>query len=94
MRVKRADANQSELVKQIRKLPGVTVKHTHIVGDGFTDLAVGFRGINYLFEVKDPKKPPSARKLTPDEEKFHAEWTGSIHVVETIDDVIKILGLN
>lgn len=91
MRTRKVDSNQAELVKQIRQIPGVTVKHTHTVGQGFVDVCVGYRKLNYLFEIKDPSKPPSARRLTPEEEKFHQEWTGSVHVVETIDDVLNIL---
>lgn len=93
MRVRKVDNNQPELVKQIRRLPGVTVVLTHIVGNGFVDAVIGFMGRNYLAEIKDPSQPPSKRKLTPDEENFHKQWTGQISVVETIDDVIKILGL-
>jgi hypothetical protein len=91
MRVRKVDSNQSQLVKQMRKIPGLSVAHTHTVSNGFTDVVVGFRGVNYLFEIKDPSKPPSQRKLTPDELEFHKNWTGSIHIVETIDDVIKII---
>lgn len=91
MRVRKADDNQSELVKQMRKIPGLTVAHTHTVGNGMVDVVCGFRGVNYLLEIKDPKKPPSARKLTTDEERFHKEWTGQIAVVETLEDVMKVL---
>lgn len=28
----------------------------------------------YLIEAKDPDKPPSARKLTPQQVKFHERW--------------------
>lgn len=93
MRIRKADNNQSELVKQMRKIPGVKVAHTHTVGKGFPDVVISFRGTNYLLEIKDPSKPKSARKLTPDEERFHGEWTGSIHIVETLNDVLKILNL-
>jgi hypothetical protein len=93
MRVRKADSNQSALVKQMRRIPGLTVFHTHTVGNGFVDVVCGFRGKNYLFEIKDPGKPPSQRKLTADEQKFHDEWTGQIAVIETIDDVLKIFAL-
>lgn len=91
MRVRKVDDNQSELVKQIRQIPGVTVAHTHTIGNGFVDVIAGYNGVNYLLEIKDPKKPPSSRKLTKDEERFHKAWTGQIAVVETLDDVLKIL---
>lgn len=92
-RVRKADSNQKELVSQMRKIPGLTVAHIHTVGQGVPDLICGFRQRNYLFELKDPKKPPSAKKLTEDEKLWHEQWTGSVHVVETLDDVLKIIGL-
>jgi hypothetical protein len=91
MRIKKVDTNQSKLVAQMRKIPGLRVAHTHIVGNGFVDVVCGYKGQNFLFEIKDPSKPPSARKLTPDEEKFHSTWTGSIHVIEKIEDVLSII---
>jgi hypothetical protein len=91
MRIKKVDRNQPEIVKQLRKIPGVSVAHTHTVGDGFSDLVVGYKGKNYLCEVKDPAKPPSARKLTPDEEKFHSEWKGQVSVVESVTDILKLI---
>lgn len=91
MRAKRVDDNQPEIVKQLKKIPGVSVAHTHTIGDGFVDLVIGFRGNNYLCEVKDPSKPPSKRKLTPDEERFHARWTGQIAIIETVNDFLKLI---
>lgn len=91
MRPKRTDSNQSDLVKQIRKIPGVSVVSIHEKGQGVPDLLVGHRNRNYLLEVKDPSKSPSRRRLTPDEEKFHQSWSGQIAVVHTLEDVLKIL---
>lgn len=93
MRIKKVDNNQKSLVAQIRKIPGISVAHTHTVGNGFVDVVCGFRGKNYLFEIKDPSKPPSKKKLTEDEQKFHDSWNGSVNIVETIDDVLEILEL-
>lgn len=93
MRAKKVDDNQPQLVKQMRRIPGLTVFLTHTLGKGFGDAVLGFRKNNYIIEIKDPSKPPSARKLTPDEEKFHEEWEGQITVVETIDDVLNLLNL-
>lgn len=78
-------------MKQIRKIPGVSVVSIHVRGDGVPDLIVGHRKRNYLLEVKDPSKPPSKRRLTPDEEIFHKMWNGQIAVVHTLEDVLKIL---
>ena len=69
----------------------MTAHSTHTVGDGFPDIVAGYRGQNYLFEVKDPDQPPSKRKLTPDEVKFHDTWMGRVYVVETIEQIVKII---
>jgi hypothetical protein len=93
MRVKRADSNQPGLVKQIRKIPGVSVVSIHTVGNGVPDLIIGHKGRTYLAEVKDPGKSQSRKRLTADEEEFHKMWTGHVEVIETIDDVLKMLKL-
>lgn len=92
MRTKRVDTNQPEIVAKLRSVPGVSVFHTHEVGKGFGDIVVGFRGNNYLFEIKDPDKSPSARKLTPREEEFMAIWNGQINVIKTAEEALLIMG--
>ena len=87
---KRIDANQQALTKALRTVPGVSVWP---VNDR-CDLIVGYRGVNYLLEVKDPSKPPSARKLTDAEVKFHEGWQGQIAVVETFDDCLEVIGIS
>lgn len=87
----KTDGNHSKLLKQIRCIPGVSVFSTHRVGQGFVDAVIGYRKKNFLLEIKDPAQPPSKRKLTPDEVKFHESWNGQVSVVETIDDVLKII---
>jgi hypothetical protein len=70
---------------------GMSVFITSGLGNGFPDLCCGFRGINYLFEVKDPDKPPSKRRLTSDEQQFFAGWNGTVYKIEKIDEVIEII---
>lgn len=88
--IRRTDGNHSTIVNQCRRL-GFSVFSTHTVGDGFVDIVVGHKGRNYLFEVKDPAQPPSKRKLTPDEVKFHESWRGQIDVVECVEDILRIV---
>lgn len=90
-RIKKTDSNHLKLMEQIRQIPGTSVASTHTLGKGFPDFIVGYCNRNFLIEAKDPKKSPSKRKLTPDQIKFHQKWTGSIHVVETIEDFLKII---
>ena len=90
MRAKKIDANQNEVVAALRKIPGCSVAITSMVGQGFPDLVVGYKYRNYLIELKDGKKPPSARKLTPDEQKFFSTWQGEVWVCNSLDDVLQI----
>ena len=87
---KRVDANQKQIVKLLREM-GATVQHLHVIGRGCPDILCGFRGENYLFEIKDPDKPPSARKLTEDEEAWHLVWRGQVATVQTFYDIVEIL---
>ena len=87
------DANQKAIVAACRAM-GATVLHTHQLGKGAPDLIVGFKGREYLLECKDGSKPPSARRLTPDEETWHRQWRGSVvRVVESVDDALAALGV-
>lgn len=81
------DENQSDIVAALRAI-GATVRVIS-QGDGIPDLLIGFMGKTILLEVKDGKKPPSARKLTPAEQKFFDEWRGgSLAIVNTVDEAI------
>jgi hypothetical protein len=92
MRARRIDANQNSIVNSLRRL-GASVHISSMIGKGFPDIVVGFRGINYLFELKDSEKPNSAKKLTPDEQAFFDSWKGSVHKCETLDEILFILKL-
>lgn len=90
MRAARIDANQPEIVEALREA-GCSVQLLHTVGKGCPDLLVGWQGINCLVEVKDGSKPPSARKLTPDQVEWHRDWNGQVAVAESVDDAIRIV---
>lgn len=86
----KVDSNQTAVVNALRGI-GCSVASLARYGKGIPDLLVGYRGINILMEVKDGDKPPSQRKLTPDQEKFHDSWRGSIHVVHNSEEAIKVV---
>lgn len=89
-RAAKVDANSDQIVSALRAM-GATVRIV-TQGNGLPDLLVGYRGVTMLLEVKDGRKPPSARKLTPAEQKFFQEWKGGIlAIVESVDDAIDIL---
>lgn len=89
-RAARIDANQPEVVDTLRKA-GWSVEILSFVGGGFPDLLVGTAGWACLVEVKDGSKPPSARKLTADEQKFAESWTGPLIVAYSGEDACKKL---
>ena len=89
-RANRVDANQGDIVKALRD-SGAYVRVIN-QGDGLPDLLVGYRGITLLLEVKDGRKPPSQRTLTPLEAEFFKEWPGGIlAVVKSPEDALKEL---
>ena len=91
-RAAKIDANQNEIVAILRGC-GATVQSLAATGKGTPDLLVGFRGQNWLIEVKDGAKPPSARKLTPDQVDWHGGWKGQVAVCTTADEALFIIGI-
>lgn len=89
-RAARTDANQTAIVNALRAI-GCTVFPLHMVGGGFPDIIVGYRGINVLLEIKDGNKPPSKRQLTPDEVAFFEIWQGCVRVAESPEEAINIM---
>lgn len=86
----KVDANQTEIIKALRAV-GASVAPTHQVGKGFPDLVVGYKGRNILMEIKDGNKPPSQRKLTPDEVDWHDKWRGRVVIVNNVKEALDFL---
>lgn len=80
---RRVDANQMAVVEALRGM-GAGVTLLHRVGYGCPDLLVGFRGRNFLFEVKIPK----GRVKATQEAWFH-NWPGQAHIVRTPEEAIR-----
>lgn len=92
-RAARTDANQSEIVTALRAIPGLRVQSLAAIGSGCPDLLVGYRGKNFLMEVKDGHKPPGQRLLTRAEIEWHLAWTGcgQVAVVETVEQALELI---
>ncbi len=83
---KRVDANQIEIVEALERIS------CDVLEIGWPlDLLVGYRQRNWLLEIKDPSKPASERKLTPEQVSFFALWRGQKAVVETVDEAIAVV---
>jgi len=89
VRANRIDQNQPEIVKQFRDF-GCSVL---IIADlkNACDLIVSKHGRSIFVELKDGKKPPSARKLTPGETKFKSVTLGIWRLVETEKDAQNVI---
>lgn len=87
------DGNQGDIVEALRRV-GATVQPLHTIGQGCPDLLVAFRQRMFLYEVKDGSKPPSARKLTPDEKAWIANWKAPVYIVNSAAEALEILTLN
>lgn len=92
-RAAKVDDNQKEIVEGLRKF-GASVLITSQLKNCF-DILVGYKGVNYIMEIKDGKKPPSQRKLSEGEQKFKDSWKGGeYYVVLSLEQAIKIINDN
>ena len=86
----KTDANHSQVVNALRQV-GASVQSLAATDKGCPDLLVGYLGINYLMEIKDGDKVLSKQKLNIDQEHWHNFWRGSVYVVKSVDEALKIL---
>ena len=87
---KRVDANQAAVVDALRKM-GASVQSIASIGKGCPDLLVGYRQQNFVFEVKDGSKPPSARRLTVDEKRWIGAWKAPVYLIESPAEAVALL---
>ena len=92
-RAAKVDANQSAIVDALRKA-GATVQSMAAIGNGCPDLLCGFAGQTVILECKDGTLPPSARRLTEDQLKWHGQWRGGpLAVVCDVESALRVLGV-
>jgi hypothetical protein len=88
-RAARRDDNERDIIKAMREC-GAFVKAVN--DEGAFDLLVWYNGHTLLLEVKDGSKPPSARRLTDAEQKFHDEWPGNnLYIVNSVQEALDLL---
>ena len=81
----RADSNQNEIVKELRKA-GVSVIVLSQVGRACPDILVGWKGKNYLFEIKAPDGD-----LSDGQKKFFDNWQGRAYIIRSFEEAMEIL---
>lgn len=91
-RAAKVDANHAVIVGALMSC-GCEVQSLAALGGGVADLLVHHRssGRLMLVEVKDGEKPPSARKLTPDQVEWHKRWP--VTVVENVEQAVALIGV-
>lgn len=87
MRRAKTDTNQTEIVLALRSV-GASVQCLHTIGKGCPDLLVGYRGQNFLLEVKRGKA-----KLTGDEPDWHEAWQGQVAIVRDVAEALSVLSV-
>ena len=88
-RAAKVDGNQAAIVSALRAA-GCSVQSLAEVGDGCPDILVGVERVNVLMEVKDPTQSATDRRLNTRQKRWHAEWKGTAHLVETVDQALAI----
>ncbi len=91
-RAARIDENQPDIVAALRAV-GASVQPLHAVGKGCPDLLVAHRMVNYVIEIKNPDKPVRDRRLKPDQITWHDAWRAPVHIVETVADALRVIGM-
>lgn len=86
----RIDGSHAQIVRELRQA-GISVLSLANLGDGAPDILCGWQGMNLAFEIKDGNKPPSAKRLTPDEKLWHENWRGQVAVIETSEEALSIM---
>jgi hypothetical protein len=88
-RAARRDNGEQDIIKAMRA-EGAFVK---VINDeGTFDLLCCYNGRTLLLEIKDGSKPPSARRLTDAEQKFHDAWPGdNLHIINSAEEAIALL---
>ena len=91
MTYRKVDDNQEAIVAALRRV-GASVQSLAAIGKGCPDLLVAYRWNTVVMEVKDGAKPPSAQKLTEDEQEWHARWKDVVYIVRNVDEALKAIG--
>ena len=82
------DANQGDILKGLRRVPGLHIIDLTEVGEDCPDVLVGYKSFNWLIEIKTENG-----KLKPGQQRHYNEWYGQTAVARSLDDVLRIIGL-
>lgn len=82
------DANTSDIVELLRKHKDIRVR---FLGKP-VDLMIGYRGLNFLIEIKNPDGRDERGEAYERQLRFIADWTGSAVICKTYEEVLSAIG--
>lgn len=82
----RRDKNERAITQALEGIPGLSV--VFLSQENIPDLLIGYQGVNYLVEIKSEKG-----KVKPGQARFLMDWPGQAGVCRTLDEVLKIIGV-
>jgi len=82
------DANQPDIIADLEEA-GATVQDLSAVGKGCADLLVGFRGVNYLLEIKNID---GLNRIRKSQKEFRERWRGQYDIVRTSEEALRAIG--
>jgi hypothetical protein len=83
---KQRDINEPRIVKVLRAA-GASVT----LLDEPVDLLIGYRGCNFLADVKNPD---GADRVTGKQTEFIATWVGQVAIVRTEAEALAVIGIS
>lgn len=89
----KVDNNQSDIVKKLRSIPGLTVELGH------DDFLCGYRGKTFWYELKSEDAVSRKTKkvlesaIKPSQKKIRSEFTGHYKIVSNLTEILKDLGI-
>ena len=84
-RAAKVDANQPEIVKELRKAGWYVLIISQL--KNCCDLIISKNGRTIAIEVKDGSKPKSSQRLSEGEEKFMMQWQGEYKILTSTDEI-------
>jgi len=92
-RAAKIDANQPDIVKALRTIPGVSVEVNH------DDILCGYKGQTFWFEIKEPETVSNVTgevqpsKIKQSQYDLLENWEGHYRIVWKIDQILEDMGM-
>lgn len=89
-RAPRIDPNQPAIVEALERA-GCSVQSLAAIGVGCPDIIAGFKGVNLLFEIKNPESARGKAGLNDGQKRWHRFWVGQVATVSTPQEALDVI---